>query len=387
MLKYNNLVYPYSKPSINKNDVNAVFKVLKDGYLTQGTRLVSFEKKLKELFNSKYSLACNSGTASLHLIYMALKAGQKKNILTTPLTFVATANAARMCGAKVYFSDVDKETGLMDLKSVEKVLKSNKNIHIISVVHLAGRLLDMENVSYLAKKYDCYVVEDACHAPGSSFKNSKHNEIITGSCKYSIASSFSFHAIKHISTGEGGCVTTNNKVLYEKIKLLRSHGLSKRANNKWENYMTELGWNYRIDEISCALGISQISRLKEGIKKRRILVKAYKKFLKNINYIKTPKYPDYENSHVWHLFPVAIDFQKQKKSRVNIMKKLESFGIGTQIHYTPIFLQPYYKSAYKKQFSNALLYYNNTLSLPLYPDLNTKDVKFICDKLIEALKK
>ncbi len=387
MSKYNSLLYPYSKPSINQNDINSILKVLNDGYLTQGKRLVAFEKKLKELFSSKYVLACNSGTASLHLIYMALKAGPKKNILTTPLTFVATANAARMCGAKVYFTDVDQETGLMDLKSTERVLKSNKSINIISVVHLAGRLIDMEKVSYLAKKYDCYVVEDACHAPGSSFKNSKNQEIITGSCKYSIASSFSFHAIKHISTGEGGCVTTNNKALFEKIKILRSHGLSKRGNNKWENYMTKLGWNYRIDEMSCALGISQVSRLKEGIKKRRTLVNTYLKLLKNINYIKTPKLPDYANSHVWHLFPIAIDFRKIKKSRMHIMKNLESLGIGTQIHYTPIFLQPYYKRKNTKQYSNALLYYKKTLSLPLYPDLNKKDIKVICDRLIEVLKK
>ena len=387
MLKNKNLVYPYSKPSINKNDFNNVLKVLKDGYLTQGKKLIDFEEKLKELFKAKYTIACNSGTASLHLIYMALNAGPNKNVLTTPLTFVATANAARMCGAKVFFSDVHKDTGLMDLKSTEKILKSNNKIHIISIVHLAGRLVDMEEVSYLAKKYNCYVVEDACHAPGSSFKNRLNDEIFTGSCKYSIASSFSFHAIKHITTGEGGCVTTNNKILFEKIKLLRSHGLTKRKNNKWENYMLELGWNYRIDEISCALGISQISKLRSGINKRRNLVKAYQRLLKNIDYIKTPELPSYENSHVWHLFSISIDFKKLKKSRISVMSQLESFGIGTQIHYTPIFLQPYYKLKNSKKLPNALEFYNNTLSLPLYPDLNNQDIKLICDKLIKVLDK
>ena len=350
MLKQKNLIYPYSKPSINKNDINNVVKVLQKGYLTQGKSLIDFEEKLKELFNVKYTLACNSGTASLHLIYMALDAGLNKNILTTPLTFVATANAARMCGAKVFFSDVHQDTGLMDLKSAEKILKSNNKIHIISVVHLAGRLVDMEEVSYLAKKHNCYVIEDACHAPGSSFKNSFNKEIFTGSCKYSVASSFSFHAIKHISTGEGGCVTTNNKRLLEKMRRLRSHGLIKRKNNKWENYMLELGWNYRIDEISCALGVSQISKLKSGIKKRRYLVKVYQRLLKKIDYIKIPKLPSYENSHVWHLFSISIDFKKIKKSRISIMRQLESFGIGTQIHYTPIFLQPYYKKHNDKRF-------------------------------------
>ena len=387
MLKNKNLVYPYSKPTINKNDFSNVLKVLKDGYLTQGKKLIDFEEKLKELFKAKYTIACNSGTASLHLIYMALNAGPNKNVLTTPLTFVATANAARMCGAKVFFSDVHKDTGLMDLKSTEKILKSNNKIHIISIVHLAGRLVDMEEVSYLAKKYNCYVVEDACHAPGSSFKNRLNDEIFTGSCKYSTASSFSFHAIKHITTGEGGCVTTNNKILFEKIKLLRSHGLTKRKNNKWENFMLELGWNYRIDEISCALGISQISKLRSGINKRRNLVKAYQRLLKNIDYIKTPELPSYENSHVWHLFSISIDFKKLKKSRISVMRQLESFGIGTQIHYTPIFLQPYYKLKNSKKLPNALEFYNNTLSLPLYPDLKNQDIKLICDKLIKVLEK
>ncbi len=387
MAKVKNLNYPYSKPNINKKDINNVMEVLEKGYLTQGENLIDFEKKLANCFNSKYVVACNSGTASLHLIYMALNAGPKKHILTTPLTFVATANAARMCGAKVYLSDVNPNTGLMDLKSAERILKANKNIHIISVVHLGGRLLDMEEVNYLAKKYNCYVIEDACHAPGSSFKNKYGKEIITGSCKYSIASSFSFHAIKHITTGEGGCVTTNNKSLAEKIKIYRSHGLTKKRNNKWENYMKELGWNYRIDEISCALGISQISRLKEGINKRRKIVKIYKKELKNCKYIKTPSWPNYENAHVWHLFSISVDFKKIKKKRINIMHKLEQFGIGTQIHYTPIFLQPYYIDLASNKFPNTLKYYDSTLSLPLYPDLKDRDIKLICKKLLNILDK
>lgn len=387
MVEKNKFFYPYSKPLVSSGDIQSVVKVLKSGYLTQGAKLLEFEKKLRRLFKAKYVIACNSGTAALHLVYMALKIDNKKSLLTTPITFAATANAARMCKAKVYFTDVDRDTGLMSLKSLENKLKTYKDIGVISVVHLNGRVMDMEKVSNLAKQYNCLVVEDACHAPGSSFKNKKNFEVITGSCKYSVASTFSFHAIKHITTGEGGCITTNNKKLAEKIKLLRNHGLTKKNNNKWENHMQELGWNYRINEISCALGISQISKLKKGIKKRRKLVKIYKKILTSYNYIQTPELPIFENSHVWHLFPLLIDFKKIKKERLDVMKKLELNGIGTQIHYTPVFLQPYYKNTKNINFPNAMKYYSDTLSMPLYPELTEDNIEYICRKLINILEK
>ena len=375
--------FPYSKPYIDKKDIKAVYEVLTNGYLTQGQRLTDFEKLLKKTFKSNYALACNSGTAALHMIYRALNVGPEKSVLTTPITFLSTANAAKMCGAKVYFSDVDKKTGCMDPNSAEQILKKYPNISVIVVVHLCGRVENVEEISKLAKKYNCKLVEDACHAPGSSFKNKKGETVFTGSCKYSVASSFSFHAIKHIAVGEGGCITTNNSSIFKKIKNYRSHGMIRGNINKWEYKMYDLGWNYRLDEISCALGISQISKLTKGIEKRRELVKTYKSYLEEYEYINLPDEPEFTNSHSWHLFSIQIDFINLNKNRLKVMKKLSSFGVGTQIHYKPIFLQPYYSNNLQKK--NALEYYNKTLSLPLYPELKKKEVKFICETLIKVL--
>ena len=215
---------------------------------------------------------------------MSLGANESKGVLTTPLTFLATANAAKMCNAPVYFADVDEKTGLMDLNSAEEQLKKNKKISFISLVHLGGRLGNLEEYSTLAKKYNCLIIEDACHAPGSSYVSQSGNNYLTGDCSYSIACSFSFHAIKHVSIGEGGCITTNNRRLFEKVKLIRNHGMykkSNKSNNKWEYKMSEIGWNYRLDEMSCALGISQLSKLKAGIIKRRKLAKIYHSLLEN----------------------------------------------------------------------------------------------------------
>ncbi len=375
--------FPYSRPYIDSKDITSVKNVLERGYLTQGEKLVSFENLLKKTFKSKYALACNSGTAALHMIYMALNVGPNRAVLTSPITFLATANAAKMCKAKVYFSDVNKDSGCMDPDSAEEVLKKHPDISVIAVVHLCGRIANMEALSILAKKYNCKIVEDACHAPGSYFKNKRGKNVHTGSCNYSVASSFSFHAIKHIAVGEGGCVTTNDIEFYSKIKKYRSHGMIKESNNIWEYNMSELGWNYRLDEISCALGITQISKLKEGIKYRRQLVQYYKEFLKEYDFIKLPEEPIDKNSHSWHLFSILVNFKEIKIGRVEVMKKLATYGIGSQVHYKPLFLQPYYSNA--KKLVNALDYYNKTLSLPLYYGLKKENIKFICNKLVNIL--
>tara|TARA_E500000178_G_scaffold241880_1_gene238353 strand:- start:6400 stop:7557 length:1158 start_codon:yes stop_codon:yes gene_type:complete len=384
-LTRNNLKYPYSKPYINSRDIASVNSVLKKGYLTQGDKLIKFENRLKNTFKSKYSIACNSGTAALHMIYLALNVGNKNAILTTPITFLATANAAKMCNATVHFADVDKHTGLMDLDEAEKKLKKFKNISFISLVHLGGRLPDLESFYSLAQKYNCLIIEDACHAPGSAFKSKSGKHFLTGSCKYSIASSFSFHAIKHVAMGEGGCITTNDKLLFKKIKLLRNHGMIKNTANKWEYKMKNIGWNYRLDEMSCALGISQLSKLKSSIIKRRSLVRCYEDHLKSYDYITCPTIPINANTHAWHLYSIAVDFKKLKKEKLEVMKYLEKRGIGTQVHYKPLILQEYYKKNSKENFKNAVEYYNKTLSLPLYYQLNYDDIEYICKHLIKAL--
>lgn len=384
---------PYSMPEITKLDIKRVTKVLKNGYLTQGKEIVSFELAITEKFNCKYSMVCNSGTAALHLVYSSLNIGPKNGLLTSPITFLATASAAKMCNASVVFSDVDPVTGLMTPETIEKAILTSKiNIKVITVVHLGGRVCDMKGISKVAKKYNCLVVEDACHAPGAFY----NNFYPVGSCKYSIASTFSFHAIKHITMGEGGCVTTNNKFLAEKIIKARNHGIVRNKNkffskthkgDPWYYEMQSLGWNYRADEMSCALGLSQLKRLDRNIKKRNILVDFYFKYLSGISNLELPFKNKILNNNAWHLFSIKINFNKLQKSRGQVMKELANKGIGTQVHYIPLFMQPYYKQKNIKKYKGASEYYEETLSLPLHTKLTKKDINYISKNIKNILEK
>ena len=225
--------YPYARPNVTDKDVKAVVKALKNQFLTGGSIIKKLENKLSGFFDVKHTAVCNSGTAALHLIYRSLGLTKGDAILTTPITFLATANAAKMCDAKVIFADVDPKTGLIIPELIEKKLKDKSlNIKIVTVVHLGGRVCNLEKISKITRKYKCYLIEDACHAPGAFYIDSKRATHKVGSCKYSIASSFSFHAIKHITMAEGGCVTTNNTKLKNKIKLMLSHSMKKKLTSQ-----------------------------------------------------------------------------------------------------------------------------------------------------------
>lgn len=383
---------PYSKPEITNLDIKRVTKVLKNGYLSQGKELISFENAIQNKFDSKYSIVCNSGTAALHLVYLSLNLGPKNGLLTSSITFAATANAAKMCNAPVDLCDVDPVSGLMTPETIEKAILASKiNIKVITVVHLGGRVCNMKGISKIANKYNCIIVEDACHAPGAFYNNATP----VGSCKYSIASTFSFHAIKHVSMGEGGCVTTNNKALADEVEKRRSHGIVKNKNkffsknhynDPWYYEMQCLGWNYRADEMSCALGLSQLKRLEKNIEKRNILVNIYYKHLSRVKFLQLPLKNNTSNNNAWHLFPIKIDFKKINKSRGQVMKELANKGIGTQVHYIPLYLLPYYKKIINKSYSGASEYYENTLSIPLYVGLKKSDVIFVCKKLKKILQ-
>ena len=289
----------------------------------------------------------------------------------------------------VFFADVDQNTGLLTPKSVEKVLKTNSKIGVIAVVHLGGQLCDIKGIQRVAKKYSCLVIEDACHAPGLN-----NSSFTVGDCKYSDAATFSFHAIKHITMGEGGCITTNNKEIADLANTLRNHGIirekvrltqSPEKNALWYYEMHELGWNYRADEMSCALGISQLSRHEVNLKKRKKLALSYFEHLsgtKNLSFTSLKKNVD---RHAWHLFSILINFENIKISRGEFMKKLAYYGIGSQVHYIPLFKQPYYKKTRFIKFEGAVRYYNRTLSLPLYVQLKLKDIKYICSKLKKVM--
>ena len=382
--------YPYSKPEVTKSDIQAVNKVLKGGYLSQGEKILEFEYELCKIFQSKNVAVCNSGTAALHLIYMALGIGPKAGLLTSPITFLATANAAKMCNASVVFADVDPVTGLLTAETIERALKKSKyKIKVITLVHLGGKLCDLAKIEKVAKKYNCYLVEDASHTAGAIYqtKNGKVSKI--GSNKYSIATAFSFNAIKHVAMGEGGCVSTNDSQIANKIRKLRSHGMAKKTSEliykqkekvPWYYEMQELGWNYRADEISCALGLNQLKRLHKGILKRKKLAKYYYNELKDEEIIILPADIKGIDDSVWHLYPILINFEELGFSRSKVMQELSKNGIQTQVHYIPLFLQPYYREKNISLYKGALQYYKSTLSIPLYVQLNKNDISFISSK-------
>ena len=389
--------YPYARPEITLNDERNVISVLKNGYLTQGYKLVEFERELAKVLNCKYVVVCNSGTAALHMVYSFIGLDNKNALVTSPLSFVATSNAALMNNAEVIFCDVDETTGIITAEEIEKkIISSKKKIKAICVVHLTGRVAKMKEIKKIAKKYKCVVIEDACHALGAFYKVGKDNYKPVGSCHYSMATTFSFHAIKHVAMGEGGCIATNNKKLAEYAKNFLAHGINRDSknfinkeekNSPWYYEMTKLGYNYKADELTCSLGLSQLKRLKKNIYKRKSLVKVYNKCFNNINYIKVPKIPDDSMLHAWHLYSIQIDFKKLKISRAVFMKKLLRYGIGTQVHYIPINRQPYYRKIKSGNFRNANDYYNKTISLPLHTLLNSKDINYIAGKVIKILKK
>ncbi|MDB3954948.1 aminotransferase class I/II-fold pyridoxal phosphate-dependent enzyme [Alphaproteobacteria bacterium] len=383
--------YPYSKPEVTKSDILEVKKVMEGGYLSQGDKIQEFEFELAKNFKSQNVIVCNSGTAALHLIYMALGLGPKSGLLTSPITFLATANAAKMCNAPVIFADVDNKSGLLTADTIEYALKKSKyRIKVITLVHLGGKICDLESIAAVAKEYNCLIVEDASHAPGAYYYYEKSKKSKIGSNRYSIASTFSFNAIKHIAMGEGGGVSTNDLKIANKIRSLRSHGMLRNKekflykqtdNAPWYYEMHELGWNYRADEIQCALGLSQLNRLQKGIIKRKKLVSYYLKELKDVDSIILPAYDKSIDKSVWHLYPILIDFKKIGISRSKIMELLLKSGIQTQVHYIPLFLQPFYRERNISFYKGAMSYYESTLSLPLYVQLSKKDIIFISSKI------
>ena len=380
----------YGSHYIDSNDIKSVLSVLKNKPLTQGKFINYFEDAVREYVGSKYAVAVSSCTAGLHIAYRALNLSKKDKVLVPSITFVSTANAALFLKNKVEFVDTNSKA-LIDLNKLEQKLRKNKNIKLIVPVHFAGWTCDMVGISELAKKYNCFVIEDSAHALGSSYENTKK----VGSCFYSDMSVFSFHPVKTIATGEGGMVTTNNKEIYKSLLRLRSHGINKlddkminrkyshtgSSKNPWYYEMQELGWNYRADETSCALGLSQLKRLQRGIFKRRKIARYYFNELKDIDCIILPANIKSINQSVWHLYPLLIDFKKIGISRSHMMKQLLKYGIQTQVHYIPLFMQPYYRNRNFFLFKESIKYYDSTLSIPLYVQLNKKDIIYISSKI------
>ncbi len=380
---------PYGKQDINNDDIESLIKVLKSNYLTQGPEVPKFEESISNFCGSSYTVAVTSATAALHLSCIAL--GLKKNdyLWTSPISFVASANCAKYCGAKVDFVDIDPNTYNLDPFLLEKKLveanKENKLPKIVVPVHLCGHSAEMEEIHNLSKKYNFKIIEDASHAIGGKYKD---NNI--GNCKYSDITVFSFHPVKIITTGEGGIATTNDYDLAKKIRLLRSHGITRDQNEMiseshgdWYYQQIDLGYNYRMTDFQAALGTSQLKRISSFLKKRKEISKRYDEQLKGLP-LKTPT----EKSHVdssRHLYVIRIDNNLSRLSHYEIFHELRRLKVNVNLHYIPIHLQPFYsRLGFKKgDYPNSESYYNEAISLPIYVNLTEVDQNYI----IKTIKK
>jgi len=378
----------YGKQFIDRKDIFAVQKVLKSPWLTQGPLIKKFEFKLKNYFGSKYCAVVSNGTAALHLAGLAL--GWKKGdiVLTSPISFLASSNCILYTGATPDFVDINQTNYNINLSKLEERIKKLKSLSrkVVAVVatDFAGQPCNWKNLKKISLKYNLKLVNDNCHAIGAKyFKNKSY------AAKYADIVTHSYHPVKNITTGEGGSVLTNNKEIFDKINILRSHGTQKNSNKMvskdgpWYYEMQELGYNYRITDIQCALGISQLKKINKFIKKRKEIAKIYNKHFSQNNFYKIPEVEKY-NSHAYHLYPLQINF-KSNNQKKKLFKKLNKSKIKLQVHYIPIHLQPYYKKKYgfkKGDFPVAESFYKKEVSLPIYYSLEKKNVY----KVIKAIK-
>ncbi len=376
---------PYGKQNITDEDIASVIEVLKSKNLTQGPKIKEFEDKFAEYVGAKYAVAVSNGTAALHLSALVMKLNKGDKVITSPITFVASANSVLYCGGEIDFVDINPHNYLIDLNKLEEKLeKFPKGTYkgIISV-DFAGYPINSEKLRRIADKYNLWIIEDACHASGGYFLNSDGEKIKCGSGKYSDLSIFSFHPVKHIATGEGGIITTNNEKFYKDLLKLRTHGITKDPDLLNENHggwyyeMQELGYNYRLPDFSAALGISQLSRADIGLKRRREIAEVYNNEFQGIN-IETPIVND-EYYHAYHLYVIKT------KKRKELFNYLRENNVLCQVHYIPVHLQPYYKKlGFKKgDFKNAEAFYDECLSLPMFPSLNEDEQA----KVISLIKK
>ena len=373
----------YSKHNISKKDIKSVIKVLKSDFLTQGPSVKFFEKKIKKIVSAKYAFAVNSATSGLHVACMSIGISKNDVVWTSPNSFVASSNCALYCGAKIDFVDIDLKNYSLCPTKLENKLKSTKKKNLpkaIVLVHFAGYATNLERIKRLSKKYNFKIIEDASHALGGKYKNS-----YIGNCQFSDVCVFSFHPVKSITTGEGGLITTNSKKISAKINLFRNHGINRdkkfllNKTLKINHYeQIELGFNYRMNDIEAALGISQASRLKKFTHKRISVAKFYDKELINLPIQK----PIFSKDSSWHLYVILLKNNSIRKKLFEFLKKKK---INCQIHYIPIHIHPYYKKIgfKKKDFPNSVEYYERCLSLPIFFDLKFSAQK----KIISLIKK
>lgn len=385
---------PYGRQNITDEDIAAVTDALRSDYLTQGPRIAEFEKRFAEYIGCQYAVAVSNGTAALHLCALALDIKPGDKVITTPITFVATANCVRYCGGEVVFGDIDPKTYLLDIESVRELLNSSPSgtYKGIIPVDFAGRAVNMEAFKQLADEYNLWIIEDSCHAPGGYFFDSNGQKQFCGNGNYADLAIFSFHPVKHIACGEGGMITTNDERLYQKLMLLRTHGITKGDSTHpyinsiewatggyknetqypgWYMEMQQLGYNYRITDFQAALGISQLHRANMGLERRREIASIYYEAFKDKPYI----FGQSGNieGHAYHLYIIEAD------ERLNLYRHLRENNIFTQIHYIPAHRMPYYQQfGYKEgDFPYTENYYKHCISLPMFPTLTGEEQEFV----------
>jgi UDP-4-amino-4,6-dideoxy-N-acetyl-beta-L-altrosamine transaminase len=382
-------VIPYGHQYITDEDVEAVVAALKSDYMTHGPRIGEFEKRFAAYLGCKYACMVSNGTAALHLCAMALGIKPGDKVITTPITFVASANGFRYQGAEIVFCDIDPRTFLMDLDKLEQILKASPKgtYKAVVPVDFAGYPIDEERLRGLANEYGFAIVVDACHAPGGSFIDSKGEKQMVGNCRYADLTCFSFHPVKHIATGEGGAVTTSRKDLYDKVALYRTHGITKdpalleRNDGGWYYEMQDLGYNYRITELQAALGMTQLSRLDWSVKRRNEIALRYDEAFRGTE-VKTP-YRKENIVHAFHLYMIQVDANERK----GLYDYLRANKVYSQVLYIPAHIMPYYKQFGWKEGDMPVAedYYSKCLALPMFPTLTDEEQDWIINKVKEYI--
>jgi UDP-4-amino-4,6-dideoxy-N-acetyl-beta-L-altrosamine transaminase len=385
---------PYGRHFIEQDDIDAVTNILQGDWLTCGPTVEKFENKLAEVVATKHAVACSNGTTALHLAMLALNITDKDTVLVPAISFLASANAARYVGADVVFVDIDPTTGLMTAETLEEAILANqkKNLKAIVNVHLAGQCENLEAIHKVTQKYNLLIIEDAAHAIGTKYVDKDGKEHQIGANSFSNITTFSFHPVKTIAMGEGGAVTTNDANIAKKLRTLRSHNML-REKSDWKNdefgpwyyEMQELGYNDRISDINCALGLSQLEKLDRFKIERSRIVQVYDTAFNNIPHI-TPVKKLSCSDTAWHLYVALVDYEQLGKPRTQLMSELKVNGIGTQVHYIPLYKQPYYQKPETINLRGAEKYYSKCLSLPLFVGLSDSQQEKVIDNILGTIE-
>lgn len=380
-----NTYLPYGQQYIDDEDIETVVEVLKSNYLTTGPKVGEFEKKIADYVGAKYAVAVSSGTAALHAACFAADIKEGDEVITTPITFAASANCVLYQGGKPVFADIDPATYNIEPDDIEK--KITDRTKAIIPVDFTGQPVDIDKINEIAEKYNLMVIQDSAHALGAEYKERRVGSLAD-------MTEFSFHPVKHITTGEGGMITTNNEECYDKLKLFRTHGITRdkklllnKDEGPWYYEQLGLGYNYRITDIQCGLGISQLSKLDKFLKRRREIAEKYNEYLDDIDGIIVPEQAEFAKSS-WHIYVIQLELEKFKVGRKEIFEALQAENIGVNVHYIPVYYHPYYqKLGYKKGLCpKAEKLYERIITIPLHPKMNDEDVLDVVNAIDKVLK-